>query len=87
MNRPMSAFTEDTEYKIQTSGGQVVIFLSAETVYIQSSDCPDQICVHEGELKKPGDGAICLPNKVVVEIVAGPSGSEVTDGKVDAVAK
>lgn len=87
LNRKMSAFTEETEYQITTGEGHVVVFLSSDVVYIQSSDCPDQICVREGELKKPGDGAICLPNKVVVEVVAGPEGTEETEGKVDAVAK
>lgn len=87
LNRPLSDFSEKTEYQITTEQGHVVVMLTAEEVYVCESDCPDQICVHAGKLSKPGDGAICLPNKVVVQIVAGPSGSEHTEGKVDAVAQ
>jgi hypothetical protein len=34
------------------------------------SDCPDKICVHTGFLSIPGQSAVCLPNRVVVRIVA-----------------
>ncbi len=87
MSRALSDFANETEYRVTTENGEVVIILNDHEAYIQSSDCPDQICVHAGELTKPGDGAICLPNKVVVQIVAGTSDSGETDGKVDAVAK
>lgn len=87
MNRALSAFADETEYRLTTENGEVVVILNDHEVYIQSSDCPDQICVQTGKLTKPGDGAICLPNKIVVQIVAGSSDSGETDGKVDAVAK
>ena len=37
---------------------------------IQAS-CPDKICVHQGEIQYNGQSIICLPNKVVVEVVGG----------------
>jgi hypothetical protein len=34
------------------------------------SDCPDKICVHMGFLSLPGQSAVCLPNRVVLRVVA-----------------
>lgn len=80
--RKMSAFTEPSEYVIETENGRMVIYLSSEKVYVKESSCPDHICEKYGELKDAGDGAVCLPNHVVVEIRS--DGSD--DGK-DAVAR
>lgn len=33
-----------------------------------SSDCPDQVCVHSGQLKRAGDYAACLPNGFVLRL-------------------
>jgi hypothetical protein len=35
-----------------------------------SSDCPDKTCIHLGFLSRPGQSAVCLPNRVVVRVVA-----------------
>ena len=32
-------------------------------------DCPDQICVHTGWIDQEHDMIVCMPNKVVVQIV------------------
>lgn len=39
-------------------------------ISFEESDCPDQVCVHAGELKKEFQSAACLPNHVVVRIVS-----------------
>ena len=33
------------------------------------ADCPDQICVHTGWIDQEHDMIVCMPNKVVVQIV------------------
>ena len=86
LERSLSGFSEPSEFRITTSSGYIVVYLSSEKVYVMDSSCPDKICMHEGELTKIGDGAVCLPNRVVVQIVSG-SGEEKADGKVDVVAK
>lgn len=32
-------------------------------------ECPDQVCVHSKAIKKTGQTIICMPNKVVLEII------------------
>ena len=44
------------------------------------ADCPDQICVDHKTISKKKETIVCLPNKVVVEIVGGES------AEIDAVA-
>jgi hypothetical protein len=47
------------------------------------SDCPDKICVHMGFLSLPGQSAVCLPNRVVLRVVAGEEDEE--DAKEEAL--
>ena len=35
------------------------------------ADCPDGLCVASPKISKAGQSIICLPNKVVVEIIGG----------------
>jgi len=37
----------------------------------QEASCPDQVCVRTGRLSKSGQGAVCLPAKVTIQ-VTGP---------------
>ena len=32
------------------------------------SDCPDQICVHSGFINRPGQMAVCLPNRCSISV-------------------
>lgn len=34
-----------------------------------SADCPDQLCVHQNSISKENQTIVCLPNKVVVEVI------------------
>lgn len=39
------------------------------SIAFESSDCPDQVCVHAGRIKTSGQFAACLPNGFVMKIV------------------
>lgn len=51
-------------------GGQYQEIVRVEKGRIRflQADCPDKICVNTGWLSRPGDMAVCLPNRVVVKI-------------------
>ena len=36
-----------------------------------AADCPDLLCVHQRAVSNQNETIVCLPNKVVVEIVGG----------------
>jgi hypothetical protein len=61
-------------------GGSMNIKLLLEpgAISFYHSDCPDQICVRTGKLKKPGQVAVCLPGKVSVRVIS--SSKEKYDG-------
>ncbi|MBQ8765566.1 MAG: NusG domain II-containing protein [Clostridia bacterium] len=37
-------------------------------IYIKEAVCPDKVCVRSGRISKAGEGIICAPNRVAVEI-------------------
>ncbi|MBN2853189.1 MAG: NusG domain II-containing protein [Clostridia bacterium] len=39
-------------------------------VFISEANCKDQICVFHSPISKQGEQIVCLPNKVVVEIIS-----------------
>lgn len=47
------------------------------------ADCPDQICVHTAEISADGGTIVCLPNRIVLEIIS--DGTDGSDKEVDAV--
>ena len=48
---------------------------------MKNADCPDKICVNHQSISKARETIVCLPNKVVVEIIGGDS------DKLDAMAQ
>lgn len=48
---------------------------------MMTADCPDQLCVHQQAISKEGQTIVCLPNKVVAEVI----GTEEND--LDSVVK
>ena len=49
--------------------GKCVMVIDGAEVYMESADCPNQICVHHSSISHKGETIICLPNRVVIEIV------------------
>ena len=55
------------------SGGHNVVVIAEGQVSVTEANCPDQICVHHVPLSDAGGTPIvCLPNRLVVEII-GPA--------------
>lgn len=38
-------------------------------ICFMSADCPDRLCVKSGWIDKPGQIAVCLPNRTIIKIV------------------
>lgn len=56
-----------------------LVIKDGEADMIQAG-CPDRICVRQRAISRPGESIVCLPNRIVVEVI-GETGNE-----VDAVA-
>ncbi len=46
----------------------LVIVVDNGSVYVESSECPDKICVNKGRISKEYETIVCLPAKTIIEI-------------------
>ncbi|MBE5970838.1 MAG: NusG domain II-containing protein [Lachnospiraceae bacterium] len=60
---------ENGEYSIETDMGVNTLVIKDKKAYVSEADCPDKLCVKQGEISKSGQSVICLPHKLVVTIV------------------
>lgn len=44
------------------------IIREGSIVYMVEANCPDQLCVRQGEISKVGETIVCLPHSFLVEI-------------------
>ncbi|NLG25277.1 MAG: hypothetical protein GX558_07960 [Clostridiales bacterium] len=76
--RPPVPLTPERDISIEQENGCVnVIHLSAEGVYMAHANCRNQDCIQQGAVtldnidsRYLGPRIICLPNKVLIELVA-----------------
>lgn len=61
-------------------GRRNVVVIENGQVSVTEADCPDQICVRHAPTRTAGDPIVCLPNRLVVEVV-----TERTPSGVDGV--
>ncbi|WKY46734.1 NusG domain II-containing protein [Eubacteriaceae bacterium ES3] len=55
----------------ETENGFNTLSISGGHAEITEADCPDQICVRTYAISSPGETIVCLPHKLIVEIVSG----------------
>lgn len=61
--------SEDTEYEINSKNGVNLLVIKNGKASIKEASCPDGLCINTGEISLSGQSIVCLPNKVVVEII------------------
>lgn len=59
---------KDQEIQINDTNFLIVQDGKADMI---EADCPDQICVEQKAVSKNKESIICLPNKVIVEVIGG----------------
>lgn len=59
--------------------GGCVIRSDGGSIYVESADCPDSVCVRTGRISRPGESVICVPNRVSIKI-SGVSGFDAVAG-------
>ena len=55
---------EDTSVEFNN----VVIACENGEIYVKESTCTDKVCMRSGKISKSGEGIICAPNRVSIEI-------------------
>lgn len=62
---------KDQELRIDSpDGGYNVIRVQDGQVSVTEADCPDQVCVRQGEVSDDAVPIVCLPHKLVIEVTA-----------------
>ncbi len=71
------SLTENTTKTLTTSYGTNTVVVSNGEICVESADCDNQDCVHQGTISTADKQIICLPHKLWIEIVSdeGESGS------------
>ena len=47
---------------------ELVIHYNKDGAWVESSPCPDKICIKEGRIQKPGETIACVPEKVLLTL-------------------
>jgi hypothetical protein len=60
--------------------GMTRVIIEDGKARVEDSPCRDKICIRMGKVSRPGDEAVCLPNRVIVQMKG-------ERGSVDAVSR
>lgn len=72
---------DDREIEVKANDHTNHITIKDGQVSMSYSSCKNQVCVNSGAISQTNDSIVCLPNKVVVEII-GDSNNEGGDADV-----
>ena len=61
-------------------GGYNIVTVAGGKVAVTEASCPDQICVRHGPTDQTADPIVCLPNKLVVQVLAPEGEADQLDG-------
>ncbi len=76
---------KDIDFEIEGyEGGTNHLVIKDGEAYLTEASCPDHICVYMGKISDVGQSIICLPNRVVVEIVGDKNSP---DGDIDTIVR
>lgn len=53
--------------------------------YMAEANCADSLCIQQGEISKDGEVIVCLPHRVLVEVVS--EGGPTEDSEVDVISQ
>ena len=60
----------DKEIPIQKDGKTTnLLVIKDGKADVTEADCPDKLCVHQKAISKTNETIVCLPNKVVVQVI------------------
>ena len=79
------SLTENREIPVQSEYGCNIVQIKDGMVFMKDADCPDKYCIHQGKTARKNKSIVCLPHKLMVEVVEA-SKDKSADG-IDAIAQ
>jgi hypothetical protein len=71
---------EDRVVEVEGPLGITEVVISEGEVWVRSSPCREKICIKMGRVKRVSEQVVCIPNRVVVEVVG-------ENGRIDGVTR
>jgi hypothetical protein len=53
--------------------GHTRVVIRGGEAWIEEAPCRDKVCITMGKVRRPGEQVVCLPNRVIIEVVGGRS--------------
>ena len=70
----------ENRYEIeQEDGAKNVIRVEGGAVFMEEANCRDGLCIRQGKMKNAAKTIVCLPHKLVVQLVGDAPESDVSD--------
>ena len=77
----LAALGEKKTFTLTGSSGLTnTIVAENGTIRVDRADCPDQICVHQGAISDGTVPIVCLPNKLIIEVLGGGDDLDAANG-------
>jgi hypothetical protein len=55
-----------SDFKVQGALGEITLQIENNGIRVRRSSCPNQVCVSQGAVQRPGEMLVCVPNRLVV---------------------
>lgn len=68
---PLDQVETGYTFVVESGGGSNTIQVEKGRIRVCEADCPDQVCVKQGYISDAARPIVCLPHKLVIEIVGG----------------
>ena len=65
---------EGRSFVLENESGRNTIRVEQGRICISEADCPDQVCVNQGWISDGTVPIICLPHKLMIQIIGGGGG-------------
>ena len=67
----LSRVAEPRSFVLEDGSGRNTVSVEKGRICISEADCPDQVCVNQGWISDGTVPVVCLPHKLMIEIVGG----------------
>lgn len=58
-------------FVLENEAGSNTVLVEQGRIRVEEADCPDQVCVKQGWISDGATPIVCLPHKLMIEIVGG----------------
>ena len=77
---PLDEVEESYSFVVDSESGSNTILVEPGRIRVSEADCPDQVCVSQGFISDGTVPVVCLPHKLMIEIVGGGSAFDAAAG-------